>query len=205
MTMESREYRGRSSSSSQSITNDPLWLLLTALFILVLLLIGLPAIIAGFFSQRVLSRYLSRFGRRWSGAIWFVLAALGMLLLSNLMQHGLQLLIQREVWDYVQSGKHDQFDVSRWPLVRLWGETWPVWLRTLVVVPLWGLWFDITANTRGGQTARMLVQGEQARQRRVGRAQAAARKRALRPECLPDAVGDMMVMGVPVGGDEEHE
>jgi hypothetical protein len=204
--MESREYRYRgSSSSSHAIGNDPLWLLLTALFILVLLLISLPAIIAGFFSQRALSRYLSRFGRRWSSAVWFVLAALGMLLLSNLMQHGLQLLIQREVLDYVQSGKYYQFDVSRWPLGRLWGETWPVWLRTLVAAPLWGLWFEITANTRGGQTARMLVQGEQARQRRVSRAQAVARKRAPRPERLPDAVADQMVMGVPVDGDDEQE
>ncbi len=31
------------------------------------------------------------------------------------------------------------------------------------------------------------------------------RKRTLRPERLPDAVAGMMVMGVPIDGDEEQE
>jgi hypothetical protein len=207
MTMESREYRyrGRSSSSQSVIGNDPFWLILTALLILCLVLLSLPAIVAAFFGQRFTYRHLARFGWRWSAASWLVLAALAMPLLYSLVQHGLQQMMQREVWDYVQSGKLYQFDVSRWPLGRLWSETWPLWLRTFLVgVPLWGLWFEITTNMRG-QTGRMLEQREQDRERRMDRAQAAARKRTLRPERLPDAVADQMVIGVPVDGDEEHE
>jgi hypothetical protein len=206
--MESREYRNRgNSSSSQSVIgNDPFWLLLTAILILALVLVGLPAIIAAFFAQRYTYRHLARFGWRWSAAIWLVLAALAIPLLYSLMQHGLQQMMQREVLDYVQSGKHYQLDLGRWNFGRLWSETWPVWLRTFLVgVPLWGLWFEITTNARGGHAGRMLVQSEQDRERRIARAKLRARKRALRPERLPDAVADAMVMGVPVGGDEEQE
>ena len=204
MTMASREYRYRG-RSNQSMGNDPLWLILTALLILCLVLLSLPAIVAAFFGQRYTYRHLARFGWRWSAAIWLVLAALAMPLLYSLVQHGLQQMMQREVWDYVQSGKYYQFDVSRWPFGRLWSETWPLWLRTFLVgVPLWGLWFELTANMRG-QTGRMLEQREQDRERRMDRAQAAARKRTLRPERLPDAVADQMVIGVPIEGDEEHE
>src|SRR5450759_3814268 len=91
--MESREYRyrGRSSSSQSVIGNDPFWLILTALLILCLVLVSLPAIVAAFFAQRFTYRYLARFGWRWSAAIWLVLGALGMLLLYSLMNHGLQL------------------------------------------------------------------------------------------------------------------
>jgi hypothetical protein len=204
--MESREYRyRRRSSSSQSIGNDPFWLILTGILILCLVLLSLPAIVAAFFGQRFTYRHLARFGWRWSAAIWLVLAALAIPLLYSFMQHGLQQMMQREVWDYVQSGKHYQFDVSRWPLGRLWSETWPMWLRTFLVgVPLWGLWFEITANMRG-QTGRMLEQREQDRQRRIARGKLRARKRTLRPERLPDAVADQMVMGVPVEGDDENE
>src|SRR5260370_26644222 len=178
--MASRESRSRPSSNQSVMGNDPFWLILTAILILCLVLLSLPAIVAAFFAQRYPYRHLARFGWRWSAAIWLVLAALAMLLLYSLMQHGLQLLMQREIADYVQSGKHYQFDVSRWPLGRLWSETWPMWLRTFLMgVPLWGFWFEITANMRG-QTGRMLEQREQERERRIDRAQAAARKRTLR-------------------------
>src|SRR5712692_6815082 len=115
MTMASREYRYRG-RSNQSMGNDPFWLALTALLILCLVLVSLPAIVAAFFAQRYTYRHLARFGWRWSAAIWLVLGALGMLLLYNLMQHGLQLLMQREIADYVQSGKLYQFDVSSWTI-----------------------------------------------------------------------------------------
>lgn len=123
--MESREYRG-SSSNNSGASSDPFWLLVTAILILALVLVGLPSIIGGFIGQRSTYRYLARFGWRWSAAIWLVLGALGMLLLYSLMQHGLPEMMQREAWEYVQSGKHYQFDVSRWPLGLLWSETWPV-------------------------------------------------------------------------------
>ncbi len=202
--MASHEYRSRS-SSNQSMSNDPFWLLLSALFAVLLFLVGFPALLAGFFGQRYVSRLLSRFGRQWSALVWFVPAALGMLLLLNLLDHGLQQMIQRELADYFQSGKHYQADLARWNWGRLWSETWPVWARTLEGAPVWGLWFEIVANTKGGQTGQMLVQREQDRERRMERAQAAARKRTRHPERLPDAVADQMVIGVPVDGDEEHE
>lgn len=206
--MESREYRNRgSSSSSQSVIgNDPFWLLLTAVLILCLVLLGLPAIVAAFFAQRFTYRHLARFGWRWSAMIWLALSPLAILLLYSLFQHGLVPLMQREVNDYFQSAKHYQFDLSHWNFGRLWSETWPVWLRTFLVgVPLWGLWFEITTNARRGHAARMLVQGEQDRERRVARGKLRARKSTLRPERLPDAVAGMMVMGVPIDGDEEQE
>jgi hypothetical protein len=203
--MESREYRGNSSKQSGA-SSDPGWLLVTAILILCLVLVSLPAIVAAFFAQRFTYRYLARFGWRWSAAIWLILGAVSMLLVYNLMQHGgLTPMMQREVGDYIQSARHFQFDLSRWPVGRLWSETWPVWLRTFLVgVPLWGLWFEITANMRGGSAARMLVQREQERERRIERGKQRARKRTLRPERLPDAVADQMVMGVPIEGDEEH-
>jgi hypothetical protein len=205
--MESREYRYRGSSSSSHSRggNGPFWLLLSAILILALVLVGLPAIVAGFFGQRSIHRFLARFGWRWSAATWLVLSLVAVLLLGVLWQHGLPQMMQREVGDYVQSGKHYRLDLGRWNVGLLWSETWPVWLQTLVGVPLWGLWFELSTNVRGGHTAQMLVQGEQDRQRRVARAQLRARKRTLRPERLPDEAGGMMVMGVPVDGDEEQE
>src|SRR5260370_23627881 len=105
MTMESREYRGNSSNSS-AIGSDPFWLLLTAILILALVLVGLPAIIASFFAQRYTYRHLARFGWRWSAAIWIVLGVLAIPLLYSLMQHGLEQMMQRGVGDYVRSGQH---------------------------------------------------------------------------------------------------
>ncbi len=198
------DYR-RNTPASSSSSSDPFWLLLSAILILALVLVGLPGIVAGFFGQRYTYRHLSRFGWRWSAAIWLVLSLLALLLLSALLQQGLQQMIQTQLNDVVQTAKHFRFDLRHWNFGRLWSETWPVWLRTLVGVPLWGLWFEISANMRGGQTAQMLVQGEQARQRRIARAQQRARKRVLRPERLPDEAGGLMVMGVPIDSDEEQE
>src|SRR5947209_4962648 len=100
--MESREYRGNSSSRRQQGGIDPFWVIVSAILVLALVLIGLPAIVAGFFIQHYTYRYLSRFGWRWSAAIWLLLSLLAMLLLYVLFQHGLQQMIQREVADYVQ-------------------------------------------------------------------------------------------------------
>ena len=204
MTMESREYRG-SSSSSSGVGNDPFWLLMTAILILALVLVGLPAIVGGFIGQRYTYRSLARFGWRWSAAIWLVGALGSMLLLYSLFQHGLVPMMQHEVSDYIQSAKHYQLDLFRWPLGRLWSETWPLWLRTLVGLPLWGLWFEISTNARRSHAGQLLVQGERERERRIARGKLRARKRTLRPERLPDEVDGEMVMGVPIEGDEEQE
>lgn len=203
--MESREYRGGSSDSS-GVSNDPFWFLATAILILCLVLVGLPAIVIGFIGQRYTYRSLARFGWRLSAGIWLALAAASMLLLYSLFQHGgLVPMMQREVGDYLQNARHYQFDVFRWPGARLWSETWPLWLRTLAAFPLWGFWFEISTRARRGHAGQLLMQRERERERRVERSKLRARKRVLRPERLPDEVVGMMVMGVPIDGDEEQE
>ncbi len=77
------DYR-RNTPASSSSSSDPFWLLLSAILILALVLVGLPGIVAGFFGQRYTYRHLSRFGWRWSAAIWLVLSLLALLLLSAL-------------------------------------------------------------------------------------------------------------------------
>jgi hypothetical protein len=201
--MESHNAYRRSSSRSSSSTSDPFWLLAAALLALVLLAIGLPAILIGFFAWRFSSRLFGSHWK-WSFLFWVLLLVPAALLFSSFAQHGLQHLINTQLADVVQTAKHTGFDLSRWNFGRLWSETWPVWLRTLPAIPLVGVWQEVSTRARGGQTARDLVQSERSRERRVARAQQRARKRTLRPERLPDQVGGLMVIGVPIT-DEEQE
>ncbi len=202
--MESRNQYRRGSSHQSPFMSDPFWLILGAIYAIALTLAALPALIIGFFAQRSIERYLSRFGRRWSTALWVVLLAPSALLFATLYQHGLQHMLQRELLDYYQSGKAYQADLARWNFWRLWSETWSVWLRTLVGIPIVGLWQEISTGMRGGQTPRMLAQNEHGRQRRITRAQQRARKRTLRPERLPDEIVGMIMIGVPID-DKEQE
>ena len=192
----------RRTSQANTSTSDPGWMFLTVVLVLVLLLIGLPTIIAGFFAQRFLPRWLSW---RWSFLFWFVLFTASAFVLYTLYQHGLEQLVARELADYLLAAKHYQSDVGHWPWPALWAATWPVWLRTLPGVGMVGFYLELLSGVRGGQTAQSLVQGERSRERRVARAQQRARKRALRPERLQDEAGGMMVIGVPIDGDEEQE
>ena len=195
-------YRG-SSSSYASSGSDPFWLIAAALLVLVLLIIGLPAVLVGFFAWRSTSRL---FGQHWKWrfACWFLLLVPAALLLSAFYRHGLQYLINTQLADVIQTAKNAQFDLSRWNFGRLWSETWPVWLRTLAAFPLVGVWQEVSTHTRGGQTARDLVRSERSRERRVTRAKLRARKRAQRPERLPDLAAGLMIIGVPIE-DEEQE
>ena len=206
MTMESREYRG-SSSNSSVIGSDPFWLLAAAIVVLTLFTIGLLAILLGFFAWRSTTRFFEQHGYHWKlkFACWFVLLLPAALLISYFYHHGLQQMINTQLGDVVAMAKHAQFDLSRWNFGRLWSETWPVWLRTLVAFPLVGVWQEVSTKARGGQAAKILVQSERSRERRVARGKLRARKRTLRPERLPDSVAGMMVMGVPIDGDEEQE
>ena len=202
--MESREYRGSSSSNRSTVGSDPFWLIAAAVVILTLFIVGLPAILLGFFAWRSTARFFG-YHWRWNFVCWLALLLPAALLISYLYQHGLQQMVQTQLNDVVQTAKHSQFDLSRWNFGRLWSETWPVWLRTLAAFPFVGIWQEVSTKARGGQAAQFLVQSERSRERRVARAQQRARKRKLRPERLPDQVGGLMVMGVPVDGDEEQE
>lgn len=196
--MKSRNtYQERRASSAATTGGDP-GLLLGTLFMVVCGLVGLPTLLLGIILQRITSRY------SWSFALWFLLLLPSMLLCYMLYEHGLQQLIVRQFVDLIQMGKHDQLDVMRWNIGRLWSETWPVWVRTLAAVPLIGVWREVTTGAKGGQTAHTLVWNEQRRQQRLARAQQRARKRTRRPERLPDERGGLMVIGVPIE-DEDQE
>ncbi|MGB8348779.1 MAG: hypothetical protein WCD86_28130 [Ktedonobacteraceae bacterium] len=202
--MASRNAPQRSSSSHSAIGSDPFLMLGVALVALIILTIGLPAILIGFFAWRFTSR-LFRHHWKLSFLFWFLLFLPAAWLFFSFAQHGFQQLIATQLTDVVQTAKHAGFDPSHWNVGRLWAVTWPVWLRTLPAIPLVGVWQEISAQTRSGQIAAYLVQSERSRERRSARAKLRARKRTRRPERLPDQVGGLMVIGVPIDGDEEQE
>jgi hypothetical protein len=67
--MESRNQYRRGPSHQSPLTSDPFWLILGVIFAIALTLMALPALLIGFFAQRYIARYLSRFGWRWSAAL----------------------------------------------------------------------------------------------------------------------------------------
>lgn len=188
------------SNSARPAESDAFWPLIGALLALLLFLVAFPGLVVGFFVQRFTSRY------SWSFAFWFFLLLPGAYLLYVLSQHDLTQMMVRELTDYLLTAKHAQLNLAQWNFKHLWSETWPVWLRTLALIPVVGLWQEVSTNAskRGSQTTSTLVQQERRRQRRLVRAQQRARKRTRRPERLPDVVGGMMVIGVPID-DEEQE
>lgn len=193
MSMNSR-------SNTHTSTGEDLGPLLTALIAVCLFLFGFPAWLLGLLAQRQVSRWLSW---RWSFLLWVLLTFLSAYLVFLQYQHGLQELLTREVTAYVLTIKHAQADFTRWPWGTLWAVTWPVWVHTLLATPIAALFLEVSTNTRGGQTARQLRQSEHQRQRAAARSQRQARKRTSRPIRMPDEVGGMMVIGVPIRDDEE--
>ena len=190
-----------SRSHTHTSTSEELGPLLTTLLALCLFLFGFPAWLLGFLAQRQVSRWLSW---RWSFLLWVLLTFLSAYLMFLQYQHGLQELLMREVTAYALAIKHTQADFTRWPWAMLWAVTWPVWAHTLLAAPIAALFQEVTANTRGGQTARHLRQSEHQRQRVAARSQRRAKKRTSRPVRMPDAVGGMMVIGIPIRDDEEE-
>jgi hypothetical protein len=175
--------------------------LLTTVIALLLFLTAFPAWVAGFFAQRHLERYL--FSWRLRLLIWLSLSFASAYIISALYQHGLQVLYQRELTTYVLAAKHYQTDFLNWPWGAIWANTWPVWVRTLFGIPIAALFQELA--TRGGQTARQLRQNERRRENRAQHLQRRARKRTSRPELLPDEVGGMMVVGIPIDDDTNEE
>ncbi len=190
-----QSYRTQNTDSSGSS------ILLYAVIALVLSLIALPWIIAGFAAERVLARWLHW---RLSLLLWMVAMYGGAFLLYTAYQHGLQPLMNQELVDYIQAAKHFQTDFAHWPLRSLWSATWPVWVRTWPGVGIAGFGAVLTSNRRT-DTARTLRQQEQRRQRKAQRLQYRAKKRASLPARIPDEAGGMMVIGVPIHDDMEED
>lgn len=177
--------------------------LLTLVIALILFLGGFPAWLVGLFAQRYLERSLISWRLRL--LIWLSLSFLSAYAISYLYQHGLQELFQHELNTYILAAKHHQADLVNWPWGTLWTDTWPVWLRTLIGIPIAALFQELAAHTTGGQTARQLQRKERNRQQKIARSQHRARKRTSHPAHLPDEIGGMMLMGVPIDDDNEKE
>ena len=77
------------------------------------------------------------------------------------------------------------------------------WLRTIAIIGIAGFVAEMYADIRN-DTAKTLRQNESRRQNRVQRSQRQARRRTSRPTHLPDEVGGMMVVGVPINDDNEE-
>jgi len=162
---------------------------------LVAVVLALPALALGMVLQRLTS------ARPWSFPLWFVLTLIGAGLLFYLSTHGLDRMITAQLTDYVLAIKRHHADIAQWNISRLWSETWPVWVRTLVVTPIIALWRTLEAGGNS-DSASFLHQQEWKRQRRVARSKSRASRRTHHPERIPDAVNGQMVIGVSI--DDEH-
>jgi hypothetical protein len=191
MSMEyRRSYRG-GLDPGQGI----LWPLVVMIGGLIALVLALPALAIGVVLQRL------TLARSWSFPLWFVLTFMGAGLVYYLYTHGLDRMISAQLMDYALAIKQHHADVTQWNLSRLWSETWPVWVRTLAVVPVVAFWRELEASGNG-DSAENLHQQEWERQRLIARSKSRATRRTRRPGRIPDAVNGQMVVGVPI--DDEH-
>ncbi len=113
-------------------------------------------------------------------------------------------MIQHELTDYTAAAKHYQTDFIHWPLRQLWADTWPIWLRTIPGIGIAGFVAEVYTDIRN-DPAKTLRQHERRRQNRAQRLQRQARKRTSQPTRLPDEVGGMMVIGIPIDDDTNEE
>jgi hypothetical protein len=187
-------------SQQSSLPSDPFWMLVLSLVFLSLAIWGLPAILIAFLAQRLLAKLLHW---RLSLLFWLVAAIVSVFLLLHQFQTGFQAMMGRELALYVLEVKQHQMNVSRWNLHLLWSATWPMWVQTLVGFPLAGLWFEVSTHASPRDVLSQLQRKERQQKRHTSRAQSHARKRTRRPERLPDSIGGMMVIGVPINEKEE--
>ncbi len=191
------EFRRQQYQQAQR-TASPGWLLVCAILVLALCLAALPGMLIGFLAQRLTARWLHW---RLSFLIWSLLFFGSAFLLYTSYQHGLYGLINQELTDYILAARHYQLDLASYPLRRLWAETWPVWLHTWQGFGIAGFVGEL--STPRADTTRTLRQHEQRRIQRAQRFQHRARKHASRPAHIPDEIGGLMVIGVPIRDDEE--
>ena len=199
--MANMDYR-RPYQQTQSGSNDPGWALFCAIIAVVLCLAALPWIILGCIAQRIITRWLPWKLRL---LLWLALCLACALLLYQSYQHGLESRLQQEITAYVVAVKHSQSDLAAYPLRQLWAETWPVWMQSWQSIGIAGCAAELWSNKANTNTARTLRQNERKRERRVQRIQQRARKRTSIPAALPDAIGEDMVIGVPINDDNEED
>lgn len=161
-------------------------------------IIGFPAIVLGWVAQHALAHVLQ--SEKLRLLLWMALAVPSAFLVHTLYQHGLDQMITKELTAYILAVKHSQLDLMKWDYRSLWTLTWPVWMRTLVAVPLAGVWSEVSFTLTGSRNhvSNTLRQQEQKRQRRKVRNERRAEMRTHRPEHLPDVAGKSMIIGVPI-------
>ena len=180
---------------------DPGWMLLCTIVALILGLIALPWIIIGVLVERVLSRWLHE---KQSFLLWAILFFISAFFLYTRYQHGLQPLIIHELTAYIHAAKRYQTDFTHWPIHTLWADTFPVWLQTWQGIGIVGFGAALLTHPHK-DTTQTLRQNERKRQQRTQRSQQRARRRSIRPGYVPDAVGSMMVIGIPIHDELEGE
>ena len=86
----------------------------------------------------------------------------------------------------------------------LWADTFPVWMQTWRGLGIVGFCAEVFIHRRP-DTAQGMRQGERTGQKRALRSQQRAKRRSIRPGYVPDAIGGMMVMGIPLHDELEGE
>lgn len=168
--------------------------LLWVLLLLVAAIIALPAVILGLLVPQLVGI------RSWSFPFWFALAICGGVLTYMLYTHGLEHLLLIQFTTYVQTVKVHQGNLGQWNISLLWSHTWPVWIRTLVLMPIIAFWQEIGSQMRGGR-AGSLEKQEHSRQQRIARSKKQAAHRVRRPEKLPEEIKEQMVIGITIDDD----
>jgi hypothetical protein len=164
------------------------------LLILALAIWALPAMLIALAAQRYLVRNLHW---RLSFLLWFATSMISLFIIYQQYQISLQPMMSRVLGLYIAQSLQHHANFLQWNIRMLWPATWSMWLHTLIAIPIAGLWYEVSYQATGNVT-RMLRQNEQHRQNRAQRSQQQAKRRANRPDRLPDEAGGMMVMGVPI-------
>lgn len=189
----------RNNHSNRSSRSAPSLALIGGLLALCLMLIGLPALLIGFSAQRV-SRRIPIWRIRF--LLWFLLAAISAFLLYQQYDQVKHMIVQ-ELLDYIHTIRLHQTNLAQWNIKALWAETWPVWMHTLLAVPLVGFWQEMVYEPRTDTTSR-LKHNERRRQQKIVQAQRRAKRKARRPDRVPDTLGGEMVIGIPIENQEEE-
>ncbi len=159
---------------------------------LVLLTFALPALALGLILARLTRQHA------WSLPVSLGLSCLAFGLTWLLLLHGLEPLMQMQLGEIIREVRAHQADVLQWNAARLWATTWPIWLRTLVLVPVVAAARTLSTRAHSMGAASLHIR-ESHRLRAVTRAQAQATRRLRRKQRrLPAAVDGQMVIGVPI-------
>lgn len=177
---------------------DPVWRMLIIFGGLAALVLAFPALLVGLLAWRITQK------QSWSTLCWLVLSAVSVVLLVLLWTHGLAQLASAQLAELLQNIQHFHAHLSRWNWRSLWLRTWPLWLQSVLLVPLVALWGDLV-SARAGGASRLLARQEEATQRHRAWAHRRAARQARNPGRLPDAVGEQMVIGIAIAEDEMQE